>query len=304
MKKEANLLRVIKGPDKGKVFELTERVTVLGRGDQANVALSEASISRKHASIQQEGGAFILYAMSENPTLVNGKDGRRFHLADNDRVQLGEETVIEVSLAGVAAKPAPERLVKVGRRAEARPVAEAEPKKKKSSIFGVLIGLWIGLWVVIGLAVMLFGSGRSGYPTIVFPNDQEVERCVVPKDEELLQPLDIPADNLEAWGLGQLARKDEVPSALYRSLVALKRAQQSGKLSANGVRALAVGERELKERAAARVSNAWVSYRAAKYQQCLDELRKLMLELPSPKNSVYVWARDSADLLFAAFNEG
>jgi two-component system cell cycle response regulator len=79
------------GPDMGRRYPLTDRVLVIGRGDDAGVRIQDGSVSRKHAQIEAVPAGFAVSDMgSTNGTFVN--DATVAHprlLADGDYVRVG-----------------------------------------------------------------------------------------------------------------------------------------------------------------------------------------------------------------------
>jgi len=64
---------------------------VIGRGRTADLALSEATISRAHAAIGFEAGGFYVEDLgSTNGTTVNGRRVRRQRLESDDEIQMGK----------------------------------------------------------------------------------------------------------------------------------------------------------------------------------------------------------------------
>lgn len=71
---------------------------VIGRGRGADVVLAEATISRAHAAIGFDEGAFFVQDLgSTNGTMVNGARTERQTLKDGDEVRMGR-LVIGVTL--------------------------------------------------------------------------------------------------------------------------------------------------------------------------------------------------------------
>jgi pSer/pThr/pTyr-binding forkhead associated (FHA) protein len=63
---------------------------VIGRGRSADLVLSEPTISRAHAAVGFEAGAFFVQDLgSTNGTGVNGTHEPRQPLADGDELQVG-----------------------------------------------------------------------------------------------------------------------------------------------------------------------------------------------------------------------
>jgi hypothetical protein len=72
-------------------FELTHKVTVIGRGTDTDVRLTDQSVSRRHAEIRVANGATMLNDLqSTNGTTVNGVTVTTRALSDGDEIRLGE----------------------------------------------------------------------------------------------------------------------------------------------------------------------------------------------------------------------
>lgn len=70
--------------------ELDADGTVVGRGDDVELRLDEAKLSRRHASIIPNGRQWVLEDLaSKNGTFVNGRKEIRKELVDGDRIELG-----------------------------------------------------------------------------------------------------------------------------------------------------------------------------------------------------------------------
>jgi serine phosphatase RsbU (regulator of sigma subunit) len=80
-----------KGPNAGQRFALEEDVTLIGRQPDAGVFLDSLSVSRRHARILHQAGAyFVEDAGSANGTYVNGvRISGRHPLAENDTIEVG-----------------------------------------------------------------------------------------------------------------------------------------------------------------------------------------------------------------------
>src|SRR5947209_6069615 len=66
-------LRIIQGPDRGKVFSLTKTCVALGKGTDNDIVLSDRSISRRHLQIRDDEKGFSVKDLdSTNGTFVNG----------------------------------------------------------------------------------------------------------------------------------------------------------------------------------------------------------------------------------------
>ena len=72
-------------------FELKHKVTVIGRGTDTDVRLTDQSVSRRHAEIRVANGATMLNDLqSTNGTTVNGVTVTTRALSDGDEIRLGE----------------------------------------------------------------------------------------------------------------------------------------------------------------------------------------------------------------------
>lgn len=99
-------LRIIDGPDKGKVFEIPNGGLIIGRGP-GTIGLRDSSVSRRHARIyRKEDKYYIQDLNSINGTFINGiRIDRPVELKHGDHVRVGkailsfnEEEYFEVEL--------------------------------------------------------------------------------------------------------------------------------------------------------------------------------------------------------------
>lgn len=82
---------VLSGFYEGLEVALDRDRLVIGRGRKADLALSEATISRAHAAIGFDGDAFYVEDLgSTNGTLVNGARITRQPLKGEDEIQMGK----------------------------------------------------------------------------------------------------------------------------------------------------------------------------------------------------------------------
>jgi hypothetical protein len=72
-------------------FELKHKVTVIGRGTDTDVRLTDHAVSRRHAEVRVANGSTMLNDLqSTNGTTVNGLAVTTTALADGDEIKLGE----------------------------------------------------------------------------------------------------------------------------------------------------------------------------------------------------------------------
>lgn len=88
-------LVVREGKNASYEIELRHPVTVIGRGTDADLRLSDQAVSRRHAEIRIANGAAMLNDLrSTNGTTVNGASITTMALADGDEVRVGETVLI------------------------------------------------------------------------------------------------------------------------------------------------------------------------------------------------------------------
>jgi pSer/pThr/pTyr-binding forkhead associated (FHA) protein len=88
-------LLVVRGVDQGSRFEVGEALQSLGRGARNEIRILDTEVSRLHAEILNEDGAYVLLdKRSSNGTFVNGKQIRRHVLENGDQIQIGRSVLL------------------------------------------------------------------------------------------------------------------------------------------------------------------------------------------------------------------
>jgi serine/threonine protein kinase len=121
-------LVVTAGPEEGRVFPLEDGTkTTIGRGDTANVRLSDNTVSRVHCIIEYSGGSAVVKdCASKSGTRVNGKSIIQHTLSPQEVIAVGvtrlrfereeaatvkaEETAVPLAEAGAGDERDPESL--------------------------------------------------------------------------------------------------------------------------------------------------------------------------------------------------
>ena len=86
---DATLL-VIRGVDQGARFHLTEEPASIGRGVRNTIRILDTEVSRNHAMLRYEDGAFLVAdRRSSNGTFVNGLSIRSHRLTSGDQITVG-----------------------------------------------------------------------------------------------------------------------------------------------------------------------------------------------------------------------
>lgn len=97
-------LIVIKGPDEGKQFELTDKVLGVGRDKSNPICLHDTEVSRRHAEFRPaEGNGYRLLDIgSANGTFVNNLLLREKLLQPGDHIQVGQTILVFSAGRGAA----------------------------------------------------------------------------------------------------------------------------------------------------------------------------------------------------------
>jgi hypothetical protein len=87
---EVAMLLMVEGPSPGKRFFVEQAVLLVGRDADCDVVIPDRQVSRRHASIMLEDGAYVLKDLdSKNGTFVNGQELAGPHiLSDGDEIQI------------------------------------------------------------------------------------------------------------------------------------------------------------------------------------------------------------------------
>ncbi len=84
-------LRVISGPDQGRIFNLIEGTTLsIGRGEKTDTRLTDGAAARLHCEVRCAGGEFLLADLdSIGGTLVGGQKIQEHVLKHGEEVEIG-----------------------------------------------------------------------------------------------------------------------------------------------------------------------------------------------------------------------
>lgn len=87
-------LRVVAGPDTGKIIHIEEPITILGRDEACQVPLDDPRVSTRHAMVYFAGGEFRVRDLdSTNGSLLNGSPLTEFAFQDGDDLRVGKTVV-------------------------------------------------------------------------------------------------------------------------------------------------------------------------------------------------------------------
>lgn len=88
------ILTVVKGKDKPLSVKIEDTPFIIGRDEDADMRLTDESVSRMHAIITYEKGClYIRDENSSNGTYLNGKRIQKEELKDKDILRMGDTTI-------------------------------------------------------------------------------------------------------------------------------------------------------------------------------------------------------------------
>ncbi|MCC6213625.1 MAG: FHA domain-containing protein [Polyangiaceae bacterium] len=158
-------LVMVAGPAPGTELGLTGERMLIGRGEECDLRVDHASVSRVHAEIQPlgDGRYELIDKESANGLRVNGAEMKRALLDGRDTVELGD-VVLKLIRAGEIFVPGPDdtyTVVATGDRTSAS-IAPTGAAALPPAVKGVAAVLGLGALVVLGM--LIFGSGRDEGP--------------------------------------------------------------------------------------------------------------------------------------------
>ncbi len=170
-------MMVEEGPDAGKTFALSKPRTTIGRSPDRDIRLSDATVSRMHATIVvRDDGTVQLINESTKGTLVNGTSVDATALSDGDRIEMGS-TILAISMAqqqapvAGGAAPTQEFAGVAGAASAPSPDATQEFLGVQLEVTG---GPHAGATFVLSKSATLIG--RKDDQDIVLVNDKTVSR--------------------------------------------------------------------------------------------------------------------------------
>jgi pSer/pThr/pTyr-binding forkhead associated (FHA) protein len=152
-------LIIVQGPNVGTVFPLIEQKLLVGRGEECQISLDDASVSRVHVEVlRTEHGLMILDQGSSNGLRINGADLPSAMLRSGDVVELGDVRLkfVPAGVEDVVAQPAP----------VAAHVADASPSGVPRASGRGTMALYGGAVVLLGAVIALAVRPSDETPTV------------------------------------------------------------------------------------------------------------------------------------------
>jgi diguanylate cyclase (GGDEF)-like protein len=95
-KRDQAYLIVLAGSSMGEMYKITRERTVIGRGQKADIRITDEGVSREHCEVLVESDKIILHDLgSTNGTFCRGARITRHELADGDKILVGTGTVLK-----------------------------------------------------------------------------------------------------------------------------------------------------------------------------------------------------------------
>ena len=146
MSEELQVITGLAGPLKGKRLKVKKTTISIGSNRKCDVTLKGEYVSDLHAVVKKrEDGVWVVQNNSVNGTLINGERADLKVLAEGDRIQVGADSMFEVSFeSGRKKKP-----------------AKVEGEEGGANLKRTLTIAGVGVYLLLMVGVVLFLSSRE-----------------------------------------------------------------------------------------------------------------------------------------------
>jgi predicted component of type VI protein secretion system len=122
-------LKITSGSQAGKTLDVA-KATIIGRGETAQLQITDKAASREHCKVFEQGGAWVVADLnSRNGIKVNGVSSTRKNLSHGDKIVIGETTIEFDATAGAPSKAAGDAKAEKEAAFAAARAGAAPPKK-------------------------------------------------------------------------------------------------------------------------------------------------------------------------------
>ena len=126
-------LKITSGSQAGKTLDVA-KATIIGRGETAQLQITDKAASREHCKVFEQGGAWVVADLnSRNGIKVNGVSSTRKNLSHGDKIVIGETTIEFDAAGGGSSKPAGDAKAEKEAAFAAARAGAAPPKKGASA---------------------------------------------------------------------------------------------------------------------------------------------------------------------------
>lgn len=85
------IVEILTGKNAGTQFNITQKLTTIGRAGDVDIKIEDDTLSRCHAAITYNNMEFRIRDLdSANGTILNGSEVKEYALRNNDKVIVGE----------------------------------------------------------------------------------------------------------------------------------------------------------------------------------------------------------------------
>lgn len=157
MSEDLKIIAGLAGPYKGKRIKVKKTTLSVGTNRKCDITLKGEYVSDLHAVIKKrEDNVWIVQNNSVNGTLVNGERADLKVLAEGDRIQVGSESLFEVSF-DAAKKKAPKVAGEEGESGSKRPL--------------IFAGVGVYLLLMVGVVLFLMNRDEAAEPAMISHGD-------------------------------------------------------------------------------------------------------------------------------------
>ncbi len=143
-------LRVVSGPDRGKIHRIAQGASLVGRGLDCQIVLADPAVSRKHFKLERQGDEVVLADLGgANGTTVNGSKMQRKVLEAGDQIEIGTSS-LEFFVDGMGAPRKVGRGGQGERSQEMRAVGGGASSSAKKGGATKIVAIVAGGLIVLG----------------------------------------------------------------------------------------------------------------------------------------------------------
>ena len=153
MSEDLKIIAGLSGPYKGKRIKVKKTTISVGTNRKCDITIKGEYVSDLHAIIKKrEDNVWIVQNNSVNGTLVNGERADLKVLVEGDRIQVGSESLFEVSF-DAAKKKAPKAEGEQGDSGSKRPL--------------IIAGVGVYLLLMVGVVLFLMSKDDAAVPSAI-----------------------------------------------------------------------------------------------------------------------------------------
>ena len=259
------------GPNKGKVYYLTGKRIILGRGEKADIQIVDTKISREHAELMQVENSYVITDLSnQNGIVINDKKVKQQKLKDGEKLVIGQ-TVIKYSILNVKDEVSTEVAL-----------VDGDNHEKEGKVLELSSKLNKGLTKNIKSDFSAKQSDEEDYTPPVATADNSKRKVIV-----LIILIS---------GLGYILLDDNKPKATGQKV---KSAEESFDIESEAARAkkgIGKEDPEVKRKFDMLIHSGRREFREGNYFRAMEEFRRADLLIPSSGIAGYLMSRASKSL--------